>query len=339
MRQAVMTEPGRIEFRDAAEPTVGSNEILLRIKRIGVCGSDIHVYHGKHPFTTYPVVQGHEYCGVVESVGDKVEGIEAGMPATARPQLVCGKCNPCLRGDYNVCERLRVQGFQAPGCAQELFAVTEDRIVILPEALSYEQGALVEPASVGCHCTARAQNLKGKNVVVIGAGTIGNLIAQVAKARDAAKILVVDLSEYRLEVVQQCGIENVSNAAKESLKEAAERVFGGEGFQVAVEAAGAQKGLSAVVENIEKGGRIIIIGVYEQPPQIDMSVVCEHEITLFGSMMYKHEDYLEAAEMIADGKIIAEPLVTKHFPFEQYLDAYKFIDAQGDKTLKVMIDL
>jgi L-iditol 2-dehydrogenase/threonine 3-dehydrogenase len=339
MRRAIMTEPGKIVFEDVPVPRPKKGEILLRIKRIGVCGSDIHVYHGKHPFTPYPVVQGHEYCGIVEAIGEGVENIKPKTLATARPQLVCGKCGPCKRGDYNVCENLRVQGFQANGCAQEFFIVPKDRIVPLPDSMTVDQGALVEPAAVGAHSTARVGELKGKNVVVLGAGTIGNMVAQFVRARGAKNILITDLSDYRLQVAQKCGIKNTSNAKKESLADAVQRFFGQEGFQIAFEAVGAAQTIADAIQNIEKGGKIVVLGVFEKKPQIDMSVVGEHEISLIGTLMYKHEDYIEAARLISKGKIITEPLVTKHFPFNQYLDAYKYIEKQADKTMKVMIDL
>jgi len=339
MRQAIMTEPGRIVFEDVPVPRPKKGEILLRIKRIGICGSDIHVYHGKHPFTKYPIVQGHEYCGIVEAIGEGVENIKPKTLATARPQLVCGKCGPCKRGDYNVCENLRVQGFQANGCAQEFFIVPKDRIVPLPDSMTPDQGALVEPAAVGAHSTARAGELKGKNVVVLGAGTIGNMVAQFVRARGAKNIFITDISDYRLQVAQKCGIKNTSNAKKESLADATKRVFGREGFQTAFEAVGAEQTIADAIQNIEKGGKIVVLGVFEKKPQIDMSVVGEHEISLIGTLMYKHEDYIEAARLISKGKIITEPLVTKHFPFNQYLDAYKYIEKQADKTMKIMIDL
>ena len=132
MRQAIMISPGVIEYREIPEPgQLKENEVLLRIKRIGVCGSDIHVFHGKHPATPYPVVQGHEYSAIVEAVGTKVTKVKPGMKATARPQLVCGECGPCKRGQYNACQKLKVQGFQAPGVAQDLFVVTggQDRCI------------------------------------------------------------------------------------------------------------------------------------------------------------------------------------------------------------------
>jgi 2-desacetyl-2-hydroxyethyl bacteriochlorophyllide A dehydrogenase len=189
------------------------------------------------------------------------------------------------------------------------------------------------------HSTGRAGELKGKNVAVLGAGPIGNLVAQVVRCRGARNILITDLSDFRLDIARQCGIENTSNAAKESLAEAAERVFGDEGFDVAFEAVGVEATMDAAIQNIQKGGTIVVLGVFGEKPRIDMSIVGDREQILVGTLMYKHEDYVKAVELIASGEVITKPLVTKHFPFEQYVDAYKFIDVQGDKTLKVMIDL
>lgn len=339
MRQAVMTAPGKIEFHDVPEPTAGPGEILLRIKRIGVCGSDVHVNHGEHPFTTYPVVQGHEFAAMVEAVGDGVEGIKPGQKATARPQVVCGECGPCRRGDYHICDVLKVEGFQAPGVAQDYFVTSPHKLVPLPDSMTFEQGALVEPISVAVHSTGRAGDLTGKNVVVLGAGPIGNLIAQVARCGGAKKVLIRDLSDYRLDIANKCGLEYISNARSESMVEAKTRVFGEEGYDVAFEAVGVEATMTEAIDTIEKGGTIMVVGVFGEKPRIDMAVVGDRELNLIGSLMYKHEDYEKAVELIANGDVITDPLVTKHFAFEQYSDAYSYIDQQGDKTLKVMIDL
>jgi 2-desacetyl-2-hydroxyethyl bacteriochlorophyllide A dehydrogenase len=339
MRQATMLEPGIIEYGDIPVPEPGENEVLLRIQRIGICGSDIHVWHGKHPFTPYPVVQGHEYSAIVESVGKKVTKVKPGVKATARPQLVCGTCRPCQRGEYNVCQNLRVQGFQAPGCAQDLYIVPEERLVVFPDSMTFEQGALIEPVSVGAHATSRTSSLQGKNVVVTGAGTIGNLVAQFAQARGAARVLITDLSDYRLEIAKACGIQYQANVIKESFEEAIERTFGSEGFHAGFEAVGVQETMDNLVANIEKGSEIIVLGVFEEPPKINMAVVGEHELKLIGSMMYRHEDYEQAVEFISQNKIITEPLISKHFSFEQYSEAYHYIEDKGDKIMKVMIDL
>ena len=162
MKQAIMTAPGKIQIQDITAPTPGPGEVLLRIQRIGVCGSDVHVYHGKHPYTKYPVVQGHEYSAAVEAVGPGVAGLAPGMKVTSMPQIVCGECAPCKRGDYHICDKLKVEGFQAPGCAQELWVTPAAKIVPLPDRFSFEQGALVEPVSVAA---------TERTAVIVGAPT------------------------------------------------------------------------------------------------------------------------------------------------------------------------
>jgi len=335
-----MTSPGVIELNDVPKPPApGPNEVMLRIQRIGICGSDIHVFHGEHPATPYPVVQGHEYSAIVEAVGEKVTDIKPGMRATAWPQLVCGECGPCKRGQYNACQDLKVQGFQAPGVAQDYFMVPDHRVIPFPETMSLEQGALLEPAAVGAHSTGRTRGIEGKNVVVSGAGTIGNLVAQFARARGAKKVLITDISDFRLDIAKQCGIEGILNVNTTPFAEGAGKFFGKDGFQVGFEAAGVEASLHALMANVEKGGDIVILGVYAKDPTINMYFLGEHELNVFGSMMYRNEDYQAAVEMINSGKIKTDQLISKHFPFENYLEAYQFIEEKGDRVMKVMIDL
>ena len=338
MKQATMTHPGKIEIHEVPAPVPGPGEVLLRIQRIGVCGSDIHVYHGKHPLTSYPVVQGHEFSAVLEAVGPGVSGLTPGMKVTSMPQIVCGECAPCRRGDYHICDKLKVQGFQAPGCAQELWVTSADMIVPLPEAFTFEQGALVEPASVAVHAVARAGKLAGRRAVVLGAGTIGNLVAQTARA-EGAQVLITDLSDYRLGVARQCGLAATSNAKEEDLAQAAQRVFGKAGFDVAFECVGVEPTITAAVANIQKGGTLIVVGVFGDKPRLDLATVQDRELNLRGTLMYQRPDYQRAVELIASGGIITEPLVSKHFSMNDYIEAYRFIEKFGDKSMKVVIDV
>lgn len=340
MRQAIMTAPGTIEFRDVAEPVPGPGQVRVRIERIGVCGSDIHVFHGKHPFVTYPLIQGHEYAGVVDRVGTGVNDIRVGDKVTSTPQEVCGVCPPCRRGQYNACERLKVRGFQAPGCAQEFFVTEADKVIALPSDFRPDQGAFVEPVAVAAHSTGQAGgDLTGRNVAVSGAGTIGNLVAQACKRRGAKKVLIADISDYRLEVARRVGIDATCNVSQEPLAEAARREFGADGFEVGAEVAGVESSLASLVGGIGKGGTILSIGVFESPPKVDMAKVCEHELTVKGSMMYRREDFEQAVKWITGGSVQVEPLVTRHFDFAEYANAYRFIDESGVRAMKVMIDL
>lgn len=341
MRQAILVQPKQIEFREIAAPTaaeLSAHQVLINVKRIGICGSEIHSYHGLHPATNYPVVQGHEYSGIVTACGKDVTVCRPGDKVTARPQLVCGECNPCKRGQYNVCEHLRVQAFQANGAAQDFFVVDDDRVVKLPETMSLDYGAMIEPAAVGAHASGRT-DVKGKNVVVSGAGAIGNLVAQFCKARGAKNVLITDVSDLRLAVARECGIEHTLNVSKRSLKEAAAELFGEEGFQVGFEVAGVEASIRSLMATIEKGSDIVVVAVFAKDPALSMFHLGEHELRLIGSMMYRHEDYLTAIDSIDRGAINLQPLVTNRFPFEQYNEAYQFIDAHRETSMKVIVDL
>lgn len=340
MRQAILVEPKHIEFKEVAEPKAAdltAHQVLVHIKRIGICGSEIHSYHGLHPATFYPVAQGHEYSGVVVAVGSAVSVCKPGDHITARPQLVCGKCNPCKRGQYNVCEHLRVQAFQADGAAQDFFVVDEDRVAKLPEGMSLDYGAMIEPSAVGAHASNRT-NVKDKNVVVSGAGTIGNLIAQFCIARGAKNVLITDVSDLRLAKARECGIQHTLNITKKPLKEAAHELFGEEGYQVGFEVAGVEVSIRSLMETIEKGSDIVVVAVFAKDPALSMFYLGEHELRLIGSMMYRHEDYLTAIDYVSKGIVNLKPLVSNRFAFEEYDDAYQFIDKHRETSMKVLID-
>ena len=341
MRQVKLLEPRKLQFNvipDITPDELGPHQLLLRIRRIGICGSEIHSYHGLHPATFYPVVQGHEYSATVVAVGESVTIAAPGDNVTARPQLVCGECAPCRRGQYNVCENLRVQAFQADGAAQDLFVMDDDRVVRLPEGMSLDYGAMVEPTAVGAHSTSRT-DVRGKNVVVSGAGTIGNLVAQFALARGAAKVLITDVSDRRLAIARECGIPFTANVLRTPLKDACKEVFGDEGFQVGFEVAGVESSIRSLMECIEKGSDIVVVAVFGKDPALSMFHLGEHELRLIGTMMYRHEDYVKAVECISNGTVNLSPLVSNRFPLEEYDDAYKFIDENREIAMKVIVDL
>ncbi len=341
MRKIVLTAPKVLDFNivpDIDENQLGEHQLLLNVKRIGICGSEIHSYHGLHPATFYPVVQGHEYSAVVTAVGAEVTVAKVGDAVTCRPQLVCGKCAPCRRGQYNVCENLRVQAFQADGAAQDLFIVDEDRVMKLPDGMSLDYGAMIEPAAVGAHSTSRT-DVRGKNVVVSGAGTIGNLVAQFALARGAKKVLITDISEGRLAIARECGIGHTANVMKTTMKEACAEAFGDEGFQVGFEVAGVESSIRSLMECIEKGSDIVIVAVFAKDPALSMFYLGEHELRLIGTMMYRHEDYEKAVECIADGTVNLAPLVSNRFSFQNYGNAYRFIDENREIAMKVLVDM
>ena len=264
MKQAVMVNPGKIKFRDMPKPQIGKDEVLLETKRIGICGSDIHVYHGLHPYTSYPVVQGHEVSGITAEVGQAVKGIKAGDKLTFTPQVVCGECYPCRNGMYHVCESLKVMGFQTDGAAQEFFVLPEWNVFKLPDKISLDHAALVEPVSVAVHALRRGGDLRGKKVLVLGAGTIGNLVAQVARASGAEAVMITDISEYKMQKAAACGIDYRVNTSNEDLNMAILEHFGPDRADLVLECVGAQATISQAVANARKGTTIVVVGVFAQ---------------------------------------------------------------------------
>lgn len=339
MQQAVMTQPGVIEFHDVPKPKVKEDEVLIEVKRIGVCGSDIHVYHGLHPYTSYPVVQGHEVAGIVAEVGEGVSGFTPGDHVVFMPQVTCGQCYPCRHGMYHICDNLKVMGFQTGGAAQEFFPVRAEMVLKVPDAVPLDQAAMIEPVSVAVHALSRAGSVEGKKVVVLGAGTIGSLVAQVARASGAADVLVCDIAPYKIAKAHTCGFEHVINLQETDLGQAILQYFGPDKADVMLECVGVQDTITQAVANARKGSTIVVVGVFGKKPVVDLGLVQDRELSLIGTLMYQKRDYERAIDLVAHGKLCLEPMITHRFAFRDYLKAYQTIESSGGDYLKVMIDL
>ncbi len=339
MLQAVMTQPGKIEVHDVPRPAVKPGEVLIEIKRIGVCGSDIHVYHGLHPYTGYPVVQGHEVAGTVAEIGEGVEGFATGDPVVFMPQVTCGECYPCRHGMYHICDNLKVMGFQTNGAAQEFFPVPAEMVLKLPENITLDQAAMIEPVSVAVHALSRAGDVKGLKVVVLGAGTIGNLVAQVARASGAESVMITDVSSYKLEKAKECGIDLAIDSNQTELGQAVAENFGPDKADLILECVGVQDTITQAVMNARKGSTIVVVGVFGKKPLVDLGLVQDRELSLVGTLMYQKRDYERAIELVSQSKLNLEPMVTHRFNFRDYLHAYETIEELKGHSMKVMIDL
>jgi L-iditol 2-dehydrogenase len=339
MLQAVMTNPGEIEFREVDRPIPAQNQALVQIRRIGICGSDIHVYHGLHPYTSYPVVQGHEVSGVIAEVGAGVQGLSAGDKVTFMPQVTCGRCYPCLHGMYHICDSLKVMGFQTVGAAQEFLAVDADRVLKVPEHVSLDHAAMIEPVSVAVHALSRAGGAEGKKVLVLGAGTIGNLVAQVARASSARDVMITDVSHYKVQKAKVCGIGHAVNSREEDLAQAILRCFGVDRADLILECVGVQETITQAVENARKGTTIVVVGVFGKKPQVDLGLVQDRELSLVGTLMYQQRDYERAIELVAGDRLCLDQLLSGRFPFREYLRAYRMIEGAEGSIMKVLIDL
>ncbi len=339
MKQAVMTAPGKIEFRQVERPFPAPEEVLIEVKRIGVCGSDIHVYHGTHPYTGYPVIQGHEVSGLVAGVGVSVTGFQPGDPVVFMPQVTCGICYPCRHGMEHICDHLKVMGFQTDGAAQQFFPVPARQVFKVPANISLDQAAMIEPLAVAVHALSRYGSMQGKKAIVLGAGTIGNLVAQSARALGAEKVLITDISEYKLDKAHACGIHLAVNTSSQDLGEVIQQEFGPDKADVILECVGAQATISQAIENARKGSAIVVVGVFGKKPELNLGFVQDRELTLTGTLMYQKKDYEQAIRLMGQGSLTLEPMITQRFSFEEYLQAYHAIEASNGEYLKVMIDV
>ncbi|MFX0086685.1 MAG: zinc-binding dehydrogenase [Candidatus Hodarchaeota archaeon] len=339
MKQQVIIAPKKIKFHDIPIPKLVKNEVLVKIMRIGICGSDIHVYYGKHPNTSYPVTQGHEASGIIQKVGKEVQNVKPGDRVTIQPQVICGTCYPCLNGKYHICNNLKVMGFQTTGMASEFFVTESSKVLKLDDDFSYDEGAMIEPLAVACGALSKIADIKQKEVIVLGAGPIGNLCAQTAKALGAKSALITEISDFRIKIAKNVGITHLCNPLKQNLSDEIINTFGPDKADLIIECVGSNQTINDAIQNARKGTDILIVGIYGDKPTIDLNTVQDCELRLIGSSMYQTKDYLKAINLFKSKKIQLNPLITHHFKFDDYEKAYNLIDEKRDKVMKVIIDV
>ena len=337
MLQQIMTKPGEIIFKEVPVPELKDNQVLVKIMNIGICGSDIHVYHGEHPFTSYPVTQGHEVSGEITEIGKNVKDFYIGQKVTIEPQVYCGKCHPCRHGKYNLCEELKVMGFQTTGTASQYFSVDASKVTPIPQEMSFVDGAMIEPLAVAVHGVKQVGDVTGMNIAVLGAGPIGNLVAQAAKGMGAEKVMITDVSDLRLEKAKECGIDACVNTRNKDFGEAMIEVFGPDKADVIYDCAGNNITMGQAIKHARKGSTIVLVAVFAGMATVDLAVANDHELDIKSTMMYRHDDYVDAIELVNSGKVNLKPLVSKIFAFKDYLKAYQYIDENRETSMKIII--
>jgi L-iditol 2-dehydrogenase len=339
MWQAILESKERIIFKKVEKPIPRPNEVLIKIKKIGICGSDIHAFHGKHPYISFPIIQGHEFSGQITEVGKEAKRFQPGDNVTIMPQVVCNRCYPCTHGNYHICQNLKVIGCQTPGAAQEYFSVDENLVIKVPDNMSYDFGAMVEPLAVGVHALGKLSELKGINLLVLGAGPIGNLAAQAAKGLGVRTVMITDINEFRLEIAKKCGLDYPILISREDLSQAIEKHFGEAGVDATLECVGLQATIEQAIQIARKGTDIIVVGVFSEIPRVNIGFIQDKELRLMGTLMYREEDYHVAIELIQSGKIHLQPLISEYFSFMDYEKAYRFIENNKNKIMKVIINM
>ncbi len=336
MLQVKMPEAYKIEYLDVPKPDVKADEVLIKMKVIGICGSDIQVYHGLHKYMTFPVVQGHEGSGIVEAVGSDVTKFKVGDKVTIQPQIFCGECQPCLTGNENVCQNLSVYGIHTDGMAQDYISMPESVVVKLDDNMSYETGAFVEPVSVAVGAIRRCGKVKDQNVVVMGAGPIGNLVAQVAMA-DGADVLITDINDKKLDLAKKSGISYTRNTMDKDLKELISETFGKRGADIIVDCAAVTPSILSAINAARPASKIVIVGNFKKPVEIELPMIQRQAIDIIGVMMYVRKDYEKAIRLMGEGKVVVDDMITTSYPVTDFDKAYKYIDENPLDVMKILV--
>lgn len=340
MRQIVLVESEKFELREIEIPDPGINQVLLEVKAVGICGSDIHTYYGKHPFVNPPIVLGHEATGKIVKLGKDVVDFSIGDHVVVRPQKVCNDCKPCKEGRYNICENLNVLGCLSTGASSDYYAVDTEILYKIPKTISFPLGTLLEPLAVGVHALNRGGGVKNKNILVLGAGTIGNVTAQAAKALGAKSVTITDISSYKLNLAEKCGIDFCVNVNNTDLKQFIDSTYKKNNqIDLIIECSGSELALNQAITVAPKGINIVVASVFESFACIDIASVQDREYSLIGTLMYTHSDYVEAIKIMNNNIDYLNLLLTKVFPFEDCAKAYKYIEKNRDNVQKIVLSL
>lgn len=337
MRALRILEPNVLAVQEVADVPRRAGEVRIRVAYAGVCGSDMAIIDGSYPFSRYPLTPGHEFVGHVLEA-DPASTYRQGDVVTALPVLTCGECAGCRAGEQNHCVSLSILGVHRDGaCAEELI-VPEQLLFSIPDNLTLELAALVEPTAVAVHINRRAGVRSGQRIAVIGTGVIGTLLLQVSKAWGASRVLAVDRVAQRLELVAALGADWTLNAAEaDPVAFAREHTDGG--FDVVFDLVGREPVVEQAIRMARPGGTVLLIAVPHgsQPFAFNYADAFRKELALVFSRLYDSRDFVEALRLLSTGAVDPRPLITHRVPLDQGPQAIELLRTRPDTTLKVLL--
>lgn len=327
---------GTTDFITRPVPPPPEDAVVIRVKASALCGSDLHIFKAKHPSVPLPATIGHEFSGDIAAVGKQVQNLRIGDRVTVEPCVACGVCDACRHGEYGSCDKLTFVYRQGDGAMADYVTVKASCVYPLPEDMSYEAGALVEPLAVAVHAVRRADIRLGEKVLVLGAGAIGLLVTALCKRMGAAEVIVSDYSAFRLEMAKALGATRVVNpGAGDSLEEAVKEATEGRGVDQALECVGREETFVQAMTLLRKKGLATVVGIFEQPRiTIPVMRLVNHEIRIQGSQGYCW-DFPIALQMA--GEIGLERLVTHRFPLGNLQQALETALDRTQNTIKVVL--
>ncbi|MDI4644027.1 zinc-dependent alcohol dehydrogenase [Cohnella hashimotonis] len=304
MKALVWTAAEQMAWEERELPVPHAHEVLARVEAVGICGSEIEGFLGHNSLRKPPLIMGHEFCGVVEQVGSQADEALIGKKIVANPLLFCGICARCRKGATHLCDNRKIIGIHRSGAFAERVIVPAASVVEVPDSMSAHRAALAEPLACSLRATRRAMERHlVPHVVVFGAGGIGLLSAMTASLLGAAKVMVVDTNPDRLAMCRRIGIQETVNAREDKLEEKAKLAFGSKGVDVVIDAAGFQPSREAAIRLLNPGGNLMNIGLGIDETILPINYAIRHEIEILGSFCYSRQDFQDAVDLLAAGKI------------------------------------
>jgi L-iditol 2-dehydrogenase len=341
MKALVLEQYKQFAFTEMPVPDIADDDVLVRVKVCGICGSDIHGMDGSSGRRIPPLIMGHEAAGVIEAVGPHVRDWQPGDRVTFDSTVSCGECWFCRRGEINLCDQRRVLGvscgeYRRHGAFAEFLAVPSRILYRLPDSITFEQGAFVEPVSIAVHAVERTPMPLGCSAVVVGSGMIGLLVIQVLRAAGCAQVFAVDLDPSRLEMAVALGATAGFRADEPGVVESIRQRTGGRGADAAFEVVGITPTLQLAIHSVRKGGQVTLVGNIAATAELPLQAVVTREITLNGSCTSRGE-YAVSLDMIARGVVNVDPLLSAVAPLAEGALWFDRLYEGNNGLLKVML--
>ncbi len=342
MKALLLTEYKKLELTDIPVPEIGPEEVLIRVRACGICGSDVHGFDGSTGRRIPPVVMGHEASGVIEKIGSSVKSLAPGDRVAFDSMISCGKCQFCRRGHMNLCDNRQVLGvscgeYRRNGAFAEYVAVPQHIIFKLPDSLSFEHAAMIEPVSVAVHAVSITPVRLGDTALVVGTGMIGLLTIQAARLAGCSRIIAMDLEDYKLDVAKQHGADEVVNPRKTDVVKYVLEATGGRGVDVSFEAVGATDPIRTAIASTKKGGTVTLIGNIRPEIELPLQSIVTREIRLQGSCASNGE-YPECIALMAKGLIDVSPMMTAKAPLSEGASWFDRLYAHEPNVMKIVLE-
>lgn len=322
MKSIVLTAKEELRLIDTSIPTPGDNEVVVKVERAGICGSDIHFYHSEYDGVYFPLILGHEFSGTVYAIGDHVN-YKVGEKVSAEPGRGCGQCEFCKAGNYNLCRNQDFIGGRSnfPGGFAEYIVVPENMLLTVPDTMNYDEACLIEPVAVAVHCCKRGKIHSGDTVLIIGAGAIGMLIGLVAKSFGCKDIIVSDVAEERLKIARTLNINNCINSNNTDVVDWCKTKFGVNGIDIVFDTASVGPTFTQAVNIVKSQGRVVNVGEATKPVMFERNLL-GREIEITGSRQYVRRDFTDAIQILLNGYIDVQNIPIKHFRLDQFKEAF-----------------